>query len=400
MTHGLLPAGLSGSSPELMPPAEPPNAALAEELQLFRQLVREFVHSEFKPHQEDWRRQHHPDAEAWTKAGAIGMLLADIPAEYGGGGGTFAHEVVVLEELAWAGVQFASHIQNVVAQYILAYGTEAQKQDWLPRLARGELVGAVALTEPTAGSDLSGIATRAVRDGDHYVLNGLKSFVTSGWHAGLVCVAVKTDPKAAGMRGISMIAVETKDLPGFRRGRPLEKVGMQGQDTSELFFDDVRVPVANLLGGVEGRGFSQVADKMNYERLAIAVSAVATTEAAVAITAEHVKDRHAFGKALMDLQHTRFTLARCRTEARIGRVFLDDCVRRFLAGQLDEITVAMAKYWLTDTECLVVDECLQLHGGMGYMTEHPIANMWVDSRVHRIYAAPNEIMKEIIALSL
>ena len=369
-------------------------------LRTFRSAVRTFVRTEFAPHQDRWREQRFPDADAWAKAGAVGMLLSDVPTEYGGGGGTFAQETVVVEELTYAGVPFASFIHDSVAHYILAYGTEAQKGNWLPRMARGELVGAIAMSEPTAGSDLQGIKTTARRDGDHYVINGSKTFITNGWHAGLICLAVKTDIRATGPKGLSLIIVEAKDLPGYRVGRPLDKVGMQAQDTCELFFEDVRVPASNLLGPAEGRGSFQIMEKMSYERLAIGVAAVATAERAVAVTTKYVKERTAFGKPLIDFQNTRFKLVECKTEAHIARVFLDDCVERFIAGRLDGFTTAMAKYWLTDAECRIVDECLQLHGGYGYLAEYPIARMWTDSRVHRIYAGANEILKEMIASSL
>jgi acyl-CoA dehydrogenase len=376
------------------------SAWINAEARMFRNTARLFVQKEFVPHHDRWCAQHFPDADAWTKAGAAGLLLPDVPQEYGGGGGTFAHEAVVLEALAQAGVNFGAGIQSIVAHYLLAYGGERQKRDWLPRMARGELVAAIAMTEPAAGSDLQGIRTHARRDGEHYVVNGSKTFVTNGWHAGLVCLAVKTDPRATGWKGISLVMVEAKDAPGYRAGRPLEKVGMHAQDTCELYFDDLRVPVANLLGAAEGRGFSQMMEQLPHERLTVGVSAVATTESAVAVTSRYVKERTAFGKPLMDLQNTRFQLAQCMTEARIGRVFLDHCIERFLAGELDDATAAMAKYWLTDSECRVVDACVQLHGGYGYMREYPIARMWADSRAHRIYAGTNEIMKELIAWSL
>jgi acyl-CoA dehydrogenase len=266
-------------------------------------------------------------------------------------------------------------------------------------MGRGELVAAIAMTEPSAGSDLAGVKTTARREGDHYVINGSKTFITNGWHASLVCVALKTDPKAAGLKGISLVVVEPKNLPGYRVGRPLDKVGMNGLDTCEMFFDDVRVPVSNLLGS-EGKGFNQMVQQLPYERLTIGVGAVAMAEQAVAITTKYVKDRKAFGKSLIDFQNTRFKLAQCKTEVHVGRVFLDNCIERFIAGQLDAVTAAMAKYWLTECQCRVIDECLQLHGGYGYMIEYPIARMWTDSRVQRIYAGTNEIMKELIGWSL
>jgi acyl-CoA dehydrogenase len=371
-----------------------------DELWMLRKTVRRFIEEELAPHQTRWRQQHRPDAEAWTKAGATGILLTDVPEKYGGGGGTFAHEAVVTEELAQAGVHFGSGVQSIVAHYILAYGSEEQKGNWLSRMARGELVGAIAMTEPGAGSDLQGIKTTARRDGDHYLINGSKTFVTNGWHASIVCLAVKTDPRAAGLKGISMIIAEPQKLSGYRVGRSLEKVGMHALDTCELFFDDVRVPASNLLGPAEGKGFSQMMEQLSYERLTVSLGAVATAEQAVAITTKYVKERMAFGKPLIDFQNTRFKLAECKTEAHIGRVFLDNCIERFIAGQLDPVTAAMAKYWLTDCQCRIVDECVQLHGGYGYMMEYPIARMWADSRVQRIYAGTNEIMKELIAWSL
>jgi len=371
-----------------------------DELRMYRNTVRDFLQEEFLPRQAKWREQHRPDAEAWKQAGQTGLLLPDVPEEYGGGGGTFAHQAVVTEELAHAGLHFGCGVQSIVSHYILQYGSEEQKRKWLPALAHGELVGAIAMTEPSAGSDLQAIKTTARRDGGEYVLNGSKTFITNGWHAGLVCVAAKTDPKAAGFRGISMIVAETKDLAGYRVGSSLEKVGMHEVDTCELFFDDVRVPSANLLGTAEGAGFSQMMEQLRYERLMIGVGAVATSERAVALTIKYAKERKAFGQTLIEFQNARFKLAQCKTEAHIGRVFVDNCIARFIAGQLDPVTAAMAKYWLTDCQCRIVDECLQMHGGYGYMTDYPIARMWMDSRVQRIYAGSNEILEELIGWSL
>lgn len=373
---------------------------MTEDLRIFRTSARRFIQNEFAPQQARWRQQLRPDPGAWSKAGAAGLLLTDIASEYGGGGGTFAHEAVVQEELAYAGVHFGCSIQSTVAHYISAYGSEQQKRDWLPRMARGELVGAIAMSEPAAGSDLQGILTTARRDGDHYVINGSKTFITNGLNAGLLCLAVKTDDAAAGRQGLSLIVVETAGLAGYHAGQPLEKTGMHAQDTCELFFDDVRVPLSNLLGPAENRGFAQMMEQLPYERLAVGVSAVATAEQAVAITIGYAKERTAFGKPLSDFQNTRFTLAACKTESHVGRVFIDRCIEQFLGGRLDEITTAMAKYWLTERAFHIVDECVQLHGGYGYMTEYPIARMWADIRVQRIYAGSNEIMKEVIAWSL
>jgi len=371
-----------------------------EELRMFRKTVREFLHEEFLPRQAKWREEHRPDAEAWKQAGQTGLLLPDVPEEYGGGGGSVAHQAVVTEELAQAGLHFGCGVQSIVSHYILQYGSEEQKRKWLPAMAHGELVGAIAMTEPTAGSDLQAIKMTARRDSNEYVLNGSKTFITNGWHAGLVCVAAKTDPKAAGFRGISMIVAETKNLAGYRVGSSLEKVGMHEVDTCELFFDEVRVPSANLLGKAEGAGFSQMMEQLRYERLMIGVGAAATSERAVALTVKYAKERKAFGQTLIEFQNARFKLAQCKTEAHIGRVFVDNCIARFISGQLDPVTAAMAKYWLTECQCRIVDECLQLHGGYGYMTEYPIARMWMDSRVQRIYAGSNEILEELIGWSL
>jgi acyl-CoA dehydrogenase len=375
-------------------------AWLTEDVRVFRDSVRRFVHAEFVPQQARWREQHRPDAEAWLKAGRVGLLLTDVPGVYGGGGGTYAHQSAVIEELTRAGVCFGAGVQSIVAHYILAYGSEDQKRKWLPPMARGELVASIAMTEPGAGSDLAGIRTTAKRDGDHYLINGSKTFITNGWHAGLVCIAAKTNPTAPAMRALSMIVVETKNLPGYRAGRPLEKVGMHGQDTCEMFFENVRVPAANLLGPAEGQGFTQMMQQLPFERLSLAVAAIAMAEEAVAATVRYVKERAVAGKALFELQNTRFKLAECAAEVRVGRAFVDDCIGRYLAGRLDDATAAVAKYWLTERQCRVIDECLQLHGGYGYMAEYPIARMWADSRVQRIYGGTNEIMKEVIAWSL
>lgn len=370
-----------------------------EELLMFRKTVRRFIEEEFVPHQSRWRQQHHPDDGSWETIGKAGILLPDIPEEYGGGGGTFAHETVVTEELAAAGVHFGCGIQSIVGRYILQYGTEAQKRSWLPRMAKGELIAAIAMTEPSAGSDLAAIKTTARREGDEFVINGSKTFITNGWHSSLVCIAAKTDPKVTDLKGISLIVVEPKNMAGYSVGRPLDKVGMNGLDTCEMYFQDMRVPASNLLG-IEGKGFNQMVQQLPYERLTIGVGAVAMAEHAVAITTKYVKTRTAFGKPLIDFQNTRFKLAQCKTEVHIGRVFLDNCIERFIAGELDAVTAAMAKYWLTECQCRVIDECVQLHGGYGYMTDYPIARMWTDSRVQRIYAGTNEIMKELIGWSL
>ncbi len=373
---------------------------LDDELESFRSTVRRFVTDVLAPREPAWQAAHRVDADSWREMGAMGLLLCDVAEDYGGSGGTFAHDCIVFEELAYAGVaSFGKSVHNICARYIVAYGTEEQKRRWLPRLASGELIGAIAMSEPAAGSDLQGIRTRGVRAGDHYLLNGSKTFITNGQVANLIMVVAKTDPKS-GAKGISLFMVETDGLEGFRRGRTLDKIGMPGQDTSELFFDDCRVPVDCVLGGAEGQGFVQMMDELPYERTIVALYGVAVMERAVRITTDYVRERHAFGQALIEMQNTRFKLAEAKTIAHIGRVFIDSCIVRYLAGTLDTATASMAKWWLTDMQCQVVDECLQLHGGYGYMREYPIAQMYADSRVQRIYGGSNEIMKEIIARTL
>jgi acyl-CoA dehydrogenase len=373
---------------------------MSQETLIFRRTVRRFIEKELAPHQPRWAQQGRPDAEAWTGAGKTGLLLPDVPEEYGGSGGTFAHEAVVVEELARAGLHFGFGIQSIVAHYILAYGSNEQKHRWLPRMARGELVGAIGMTEPDSGSDLQAIRTTAQKEGDHYVIDGSKTFITNGGHANLICLAVRTDTTAPGPKALSLLMLETQGLKGYRTGRSLRKIGRHAQDTCELFFEGIRVPVANRLGIGEGRGLFQMLDQLPYERLSIALGAVVTAEQAIDITTRYVKERRVQGKPLFDLQNTRFKLAECRTEAHVGRIFVDNCIQQFIAGRLDTVTASMAKYWLTECECRIVDACVQLHGGYGYMEEYPIARMWADSRVERIYAGSNEVMKELIGGSL
>ncbi|TWP46141.1 acyl-CoA dehydrogenase [Lentzea tibetensis] len=368
-----------------------------EDLDQLRGLARTFLEKEVAPHQERFAQQKQVDRDLWRRAGDVGLLCLSVPEEYGGGGGTFAHEAVLIEEQARVGdSSWGNSVHSgIVAHYLLSYGTEEQKQRWLPKLASGEYVGAIAMSEPGAGSDLQGIRTKALRDGDDYVINGSKTFITNGGQADLVIVVAKTDP-AEGAQGISLLVVEGE----IRRGRVLDKVGLKGQDTAELFFDDVRVPAANLLGGQEGLGFVQLMQQLPQERLLIAVASVAGLERAVEVTTEYTKDRTAFGRELFKFQNTRFKLAECATEAAVTRAFVDDCVEKHLLGELDVPTAAMAKWWSTDRLCRVVDDCVQLFGGYGYMTEYPIARAWADARVQRIYGGTNEIMKEIIARSL
>jgi alkylation response protein AidB-like acyl-CoA dehydrogenase len=370
-----------------------------EDVCIFREAMRRFIREEFAPQQDQWRSQHAPERSAWRRAGEVGMLLPDLPVGHGGGG-TFAHACVVHEELARAGVCFGAGVQNIVGHYIHTYGTEGQKERWLPRLASGELVASIAMTEPAAGSDLAGMKTTATLEGDQYVINGSKTFITNAWHAGLVCVAARTNPTGSPMRAISMILVETQDLAGYSVGRPIEKMGRQGVDTCDVFFDHVRVPAANRLGSVPGLGFSQMLQQLPFERLTLAAGALATAEEAVAMTLRYVRERAAFGKTLFDLQNTRFKLAECATATRVARAFFDQCVLRYIEGDIDDVACAMAKYWMTDLECRIVDECVQLHGGYGYTAEYAISRMWADSRVERIYGGANEVMKDLIASSL
>jgi acyl-CoA dehydrogenase len=372
-----------------------------DEVLALGEVADKFVAAELTGKRDRWEAQRYVDRDVWRRAGEIGLLCCSVPEEYGGGGGTFAHDLIVFESQARAGdTTWGNGVHSgIVAHYILAYGTEEQRRRWLPRLASGEMIAAVAMTEPGAGSDLKNIRTRAVRDGAEYVIDGVKTFISNGHTADLIVVVAKTDA-AAGAKGISLLVVETDNSPGFVRGRILDKVGQRGADTSELFFEGVRVPAGNLLGGAEGQGFAQLMTQLAQERLVIAVSAVAGLEAAVAVTLDYVKQRQAFGQALFDFQNTKFTLAECATTAHVARVFLDSCIERHLAGGLDATTAAMAKWWLTEQQVTVVDRCVQLHGGYGYMREYLIARMYADARVQKIYGGSNEIMKDLVARSL
>jgi acyl-CoA dehydrogenase len=370
------------------------------ELEDLREAVRRFAELEIVPHQERWRKQQHVDRALWNKGGELGILLADVPEEYGGSGGSFAHMAVVFEELSYAGdMSFGLHVHAIVAHYILNQGTEEQKRKYLPLLASGEMVAAIAMSEPGAGSDLKGIRTTAVAGPDGYKVNGSKTFISNGYLADLIVVVVKTDP-AAGAKGVSLLLLETKNNPGFRVGRILEKVGQKGQDTCELFFDDAHVPLENVLGGVEGKGFAQLMTELPYERTILGVAGVCAIERALKLTVDYTRERHAFGQALIEMQNTRFVLAEIKTEATVARVFIDRCIEDMVAGRMDTVRASMAKYWISDLQCKVVDQCVQLFGGYGYMLEYPIAQMYVDARVQRIYGGANEIMKEIISRSL
>ncbi len=360
---------------------------MTDDARAFRKKVRQFIENELAPHQ-----------DVWPKAGSMGVLLPEVPQEYGGSGGTFAHEAVIVEELARAAINFGLGNHSIVAKYILAYGSEEQKHRWLPRMISGELVGAIAMTEPDCGSDLKAIKTTARKEGDHYVIDGAKTFITNAFNASLICLAVRTDPKASGLKALSLLVLETTDLPGYRVGRPLNKIGRHAVDVCELFFEGVGVPARNLLGAGEGRGLLQMMEQLSYERLSIGLSAIAAAECAVEATIRHVKERKELAQP--DSQNTRFRLAECKTEAYVGRVFIDSCIQQFIAGRLNAVTAAMAKYWLTDSQGRIIDECLQLHGGHGYVDEYPIARMWADGRVQRIYAGSNEVMKEVVGSSL
>ena len=377
-----------------------PTSWRTPDIEEYRAQVRRFVQAEVAPHQQRWAKQQHVDRELWNKAGALGMLASDVPSEYGGSDGNVAHQTVMIEELTAVGdSSFSISVHAIVQQYILKQGTEEQKRRYLPKLASGEMVGAIAMTEPGGGSDLQGVRTRAERQGDHWVLNGAKTFISNGFLADLVVVVARTGTEP-GARGISLLLVETKDRPGYRVGRVLEKLGQKGQDTCELFFEDVHVPADAVLGGETGRGFYQLMTELPYERTLIAISAVAPVERAVQITADYARERMVFGKPLLEMQNTRFVLADAKTKALVARTFLDRCIEALAEGRMDSTTASMAKLWTTDLQCEVIDDCLQLFGGYGYMLEYPIAQMYADARVQRIYGGANEIMKELIARSL
>jgi len=374
---------------------------MTEDLVLLEEQARRFIATEYVPHLESWNEQGMYDREVWTKAGATGLLCPAMPEEYGGAGGCFAHEAVIGRELSLAGFDsFGAPLHSgIVAPYILHYGTEEQRRRWLPKLITGELIGAIAMSEPGTGSDLQGVRTTAKKSGNGYLLNGSKTFITNGQHANLIIVVAKTDA-SAGTKGVSLMVLETEDAMGFRRGRKLKKLGLDSADTSELFFEDVKLPAESLLGSDEGQGFAQLMSDLPRERLIVAVHAQAMLERALAVTIEYVKQRAAFGKKLIEFQNTQFGLAECKAEATIARVFHDHCIERYLTGTLDTVTASMAKYWLTDLQGKIIDRCLQFFGGYGYMDEFPISRMYRDARVTRIYAGTNEIMKLLIARSL
>ncbi len=370
------------------------------DLEQYRDTVVRFIEEKMLPGDEAARQQGHVGHALWRQAGETGLLCTDIPEAWGGGGGDFRHEAVFYEEMARRSLTgMNSSVHSIVAHYFLNHGTEEQKRRYLPRMARGEIVGAIAMTEPGTGSDLQGIRTRAVRDGDHYVINGAKTFISNGFLAGVVLVVCKTDPNK-GAAGTSILIVETDNCPGYCVGRVLDKMGLKAQDTSELFFDDVRVPADQLLGGEEGKGFYQLMADLPYERLIIGLTALAAMEGAYEATLQYVRERKAFGQAIADFQNTRFKLAEVATEIQVGRAFIDRCVEQLVRGQLDTATASMAKLWGSEAQGRVIDTCLQLFGGYGYMNEYLIARMYTDARIQRIYGGTSEIMKEVIARAM
>jgi len=374
---------------------------MTEDLQIFEDAAVKFTEKELLPHIDKWEEEGRIPREVWRKAGEAGLLCPQVPEEYGGAGGNFAHDAVLIDVWGKLGAGgFGASLHNaIVAPYILQYGTEEQKKRWLPRMATGELIGAIAMTEPGTGSDLQSVKTTAKKDGNGYVINGAKTFITNGGTANLIIVVAKTDP-TQGAKGISLMIVETDEVEGFRRGRKLDKIGLHSQDTSELFFEDVKVPAENLLGTGEGRGFFSLMEALPSERLQIALQGIAMIERAIDETVKYTRERKAFGKAVMDFQNTQFVLADCKAKAIVARVFCNWAVGQLMAGKLDAYTASMAKMWVTDEQVKIVDACLQLYGGYGYMNEYPIARMYRDARVQKIYGGTNEIMKVLIARSL
>jgi acyl-CoA dehydrogenase len=380
-----------------------PRTLFSADHEAFRDSFRRFMEKEIAPFHEAWEEQGYVDREVWRKAGQNGFLCMTMPEAHGGAGADKLYSVVQMEELAragFSGIGYGLH-SEIVAPYILHYGTEAQQARYLPRLASGEMVGAIAMSEPAAGSDLQGVKTTALQQADgSYLLNGSKTFITNGWHADLVIVVAKTNP-AAGAKGTSLFLLE-RGTPGFEKGKRLKKLGLKAQDTSELFFDNVKLPAEQLLGGQaqENRGFICLMEQLPWERLQIAIGAVAAAQAAIDWTVDYVKERQVFGQAVGAFQNTRYKLAELQTQVQVARVFVDKCCELVNADQLDTATASMAKYWCSDLQCQVMDECVQLFGGYGYMWEYPITRAYADARVQRIYGGTNEIMKEVISRAM
>jgi acyl-CoA dehydrogenase len=376
-----------------------PRTLFTPEHETFRDSVRRFLEAEVKPHDERWQEQGYADKSVWKKAGENGFLCMSMPEEHGGSGADRLFSMVLIEEQARINnstLGWGLH-SEIVAPYLLNYGGDALKRKYLPKMASGDMIGAIAMSEPGAGSDLQAVKTTALRKGSGYVVNGSKTFITNGWNCDLVIVVAKTDP-AKGAKGTSLVVVDTS-MQGFTKGRRLKKMGLKGQDTAELFFDNVEVPAENLLGQ-ENNGFIYLMQELPWERMQIAIAAAAKAEAALGWTIAYVNERKAFGRTVSSFQNTRFKLAEAATEVQVMRVFVDRCMELLLEKKLDTATASMAKYWATDMEGKVLDECLQLHGGYGFMWEFPISQAYVDARVGRIYGGTNEIMKEVISRSL
>lgn len=374
------------------------HAWMDSEIEAFRDQVRRYIERELAPHLDVWRKEGFIPRDVWRPFGELGFLLPEISENYGGSGGNLAYQLVVQDELALAEVPAITGVHSIAAHYILDYGTEEQKQRWLPKLVSGEMLAGIALTEPGCGSDLKALSTKAIKDGNEYVINGAKTFITNGFTANLIVAAVRTGGPGSG--GVSLMVLETENLPGFRVGRRLEKLGQHASDTAELFFDNLRINADQLLGEQEGLGFRQLMSQLPYERLLIAVPAAAVIEKALALTVDYTRNRKAFGQSVFDFQNTRFKLAECATIAHVVRSFVNDCIQRLLDGTLDDEAAYMAKWWCAEQQGKVTDECLQLFGGYGYMTEYPIARLYADARIQRIYGGTTEIMKDLIARRL
>ena len=378
----------------------PFNKWVTDEHKLFTDSVQKFYNDEMSPNIEDWVNKGIVSKTFWEKAGYAGIMSGSVSEEYGGGGGDMGFDSITVYEQSKTGdSSWGYGIQSIVIHYLNEYGTNEQKSEWLPKLIEGKSIASLAMTEPGAGSDLQAIKTTAKKDGNQYTLNGSKIFITNGGSADLIVVAAKTD-QSAGAKGISLVLLDTKNAEGFSRGKPLKKLGLKGNDTAELFFDNVKIPLTNLIGNEEGQGFYQMMNQLPWERLLIGITALGAIDFALQETIKYVQDRKAFGKRIMDLQNTRFKLAEAKTKAEVFRSFVNDCIARLINGKLDAATASMAKYWGSQIQNEIMDECLQLHGGYGYILDYPISRMYADARVQKIYGGSNEIMKELIARSI